>query len=62
MTNPENWIDCPVCGDSYDTQAEADACRNWSLTEGGVVQLADGSYAYAEDVWDPSEEGNVESI
>jgi len=23
------WFDCPLCDESYDTEAEAEACRRW---------------------------------
>lgn len=60
MTN--TWIDCPVCEDSYDTQAEADACESHHFADGGMVRLPGGGYACNEDIWDPSEEDYVEAI
>jgi hypothetical protein len=48
-------IDCPVCDDSYDTQAEADACCGELIASGAIVKTPDGNYAYAEDVLDEND-------
>jgi hypothetical protein len=51
LTEGHDMFDCPVCETSYDTEQEANACRDIHLAN-GVVQTPDGSYAYAEDVLD----------
>jgi hypothetical protein len=56
------WFECPVCEISYDTKREADECRATDLREGGMVELPNGSYAHAEDVWDPEDEDYIEGI
>ena len=50
MTDPSTWIDCPVCDDSYDTQEEADACKEWHFTEGGMARLPGGGWCAWEDL------------
>jgi hypothetical protein len=57
QVDPANWVDCPICEDSYDTQKEADACEKRHFTEGGMVRLPGGGYAHNEDL-PPSDDPN----